>query len=138
MNIKALEHINLTIKGEIYLRYLLAIFILASTVSDIWVDMFRSADIGEISGVHFVKDSAGSHSAPKVLASHDHKNIPCNTDDCTDCHACHFGHCSLLIPILPKASNELSLALLTSIFPYKKQAFSVSLDGLYRPPKFLS
>ena len=135
LNIKAIEHIHLTYKGEIYLRYLLAIFVFASTASDIWVDMFRSAELGETSEVHLVKHTSDSHSTPKVLASHDHENTPCTTDGCTDCHTCHFGHCSILIP---KTSNDLSSALSTLVFPYVIQAFSVSLDGLYRPPKSLT
>lgn len=117
------------------MKYLMALFIFITTVSDPWIDMFRSGELGESTEVHHIMDSSGDHSTPEIAASHDHDNMPCSEDDCADCHTCHFGHCGLLIPMSLMAARYESIFLSTF---YIEQVSSVSLDGLYRPPKFLA
>lgn len=122
--------------GDLILKYFMALFILITTVSDPWIDMFRSSGLAEATEVHVSIDRSSSENivASELAFDHEHGNMPCSDDDCTDCHSCHLGHCGLLVPIsLVVVRSE---AAFLPIF-YFEQVSSVSLDGLYRPPKTL-
>lgn len=115
------------------MKYFLAIFIFLSTVSDPWIDMVRSGDMANLPEIHQIAEHGeGVNLSSAELTSHNHKDSPCNEDDCSECHTCHLGHCGILIPV-----NFVKIGIESEFLTvlYIEQRSSIYLDNLYRPPR---